>query len=157
MEGIITKLRSDVEAAISPLFKQLEDLGVIHIGHGIIRDNYVPTAIYNNEAWAQKYRQEHYYRCDPLRLYALQTEFKLISWDSLLIENKKERKILTDRKKMCAVTQGFLFSIKDSTMIETLALGTDAKRTNLLDIISNSDCRRCLNEISYKHKTLYAH
>lgn len=154
MQSIITQLNPYIEDQITPYFKELQELGLVHIGHGIIKKGRVPTAIYTHKEWAIKYKEEEYYKSDPLRRYAIKTNFRVITWDSLMVQGKLEKKILEERMRIGSSKQGLLIILKYQNIIETFALGTDSVKLNVSSFLLNHHIKEKLNLISRIHKSI---
>lgn len=132
-QKIITELPEKILIQLHNLTKELQNLGINNVGHGLIYPHRTPTAYFSSSKWADLYNKENLVSYDPIRIYALKTNHHLLTWDSI-IANKKQLEVIEERKKYFESSKGMVISIKTPYFHETLTLGYDAKSLASLPI-----------------------
>lgn len=156
MSDIITELPHQLHLKIMILIQKLEKFGITHVGHGIIMEDMTPTVTYSHSVWARKYREERLYKIDPLRRYALNTPFELISWENISIQNDEEYYAFEERKRICSVNQGVLISLKKHNYHETFVFGSNYHEFDFCQIYRNhlQKISRIMKSIGDVHKSV---
>jgi hypothetical protein len=124
MSDITIRLPLQLHMKIQILIQSLEKLGVSHLEYTIIIEGLALTAAHPHLAWGKKYKDEKLYKIDPLRRYALQTPFELISWDDISTQNDEESYVHDERKRICSVSKGVLISLKAYHYHEIFVFGS---------------------------------
>lgn len=152
MQKIITELPEKILLQLNDLVKELQNLGINHVGHGLIYPHKTPTAFFSVPQWSELYAKEDFVSHDPLRFYALKTDHHLLAWDAVMA-NKKQLEIVEERKKHFQSTKGVIISIKTPTFHETLALGYTAKSLSSLPIFKTA---QLLSEYLLKFRAIHS-
>lgn len=134
---ILTSLPSDIQEKLLALTNNLREIGITHIGHGLIVGTLKPTAYFSCKEWADRYDDEDLVSRDPIRACALNTNFKLVPWD-YIPASKEQRPVLEERKREFCSKSGLLMSIKHKEFHETLAFGTDSKKHDITHFFSKN-------------------
>ncbi|MBY0271802.1 MAG: autoinducer binding domain-containing protein [Alphaproteobacteria bacterium] len=134
---ILTSLPSDIEKNLLALTNNLRELGVTHIGHGLIVGSLKPTAFFSCKEWAERYDDEDLVSRDPIRACALKTNFKIIPWE-YIPSNKEQRPVIEERKREFCSKTGLLISIKNKEFHETFVFGTDSKKHDITHFFSKN-------------------
>ncbi len=131
---IITILPQEIDHQLASLVTELQNLGISHVGHGLIYQGQSPTAYFSSKEWSMLYSDKELVSHDPIRECALKTDYRLISWDSIL-STKAQRMVLEERKRTFQAKTGLLISIKTPTFHETFALGCDSSLYNVFHLV----------------------
>ncbi|MBY0282214.1 MAG: autoinducer binding domain-containing protein [Alphaproteobacteria bacterium] len=131
---IITSLPFGLEQKLDLLTEKLRPYGISHIGHGMIIPDKIPTVYFSSKEWAKRYSEENLVGRDPVRECALKTDYRMIPWDALLLDNPK-RMILEERKKAFEANTGILISLKTKQFHETFVLGNASKKMDISHLI----------------------
>ena len=156
MPEMLTALPQEFSLKIQCIINDLEEFGITHVGHGIIVSGFIPTATYSHQAWTRKYIEDKLYEIDPLRRYAINTPFQIITWDNLAIESKEELYVLEERKKVCSVKNGVLISLRRNAQFhETFVFASDYNKFNFCDLYlkKKENIDNIMNKISNIHKS----
>jgi hypothetical protein len=134
---IITSLPFDIEEKLDFLTNNIQEMGISHVGHGIIFKNKTPTAYFSSKDWGRRYDADGLVHCDPIRACAIETNYQILPWDA--ISCTKEQKInLDERKRAFCAHSGVLISLKNENFHETLVLGCDSKRYSILNLVGKN-------------------
>lgn len=157
MQKIITKLPENIKVEIDSLTENLRDCGITHIGHGLIVNQKTPSAYFSSPEWAERYGKDDLISRDPIRACALNTNYRIIPWDSILM-TRDQRVVLNERKRIFKAKTGVLISNKTANWHETLALGTDSSRHDILDLFTHHyvDILNNLIKIRNTHLQIYS-
>jgi hypothetical protein len=134
---IVTHLPSLIADQLGLLVYELQNLGITHVGHGLIYPDKTPTAYFSVSEWAERYDKEDLVSRDPIRACALQTNYRVIPWESILVD-RKQRMIVDERKKYFQAHSGLLISVKTPLFHETLVLGCDSRRLSVLELFEST-------------------
>lgn len=134
---ILTSLPSDIEENLLSLTNNLRELGVTHVGHGLIVKSLKPTAFFSCKEWANRYDDEDLVSRDPVRACAVNTNFKVVPWE-YIPSNKEQRPILEERKREFCAKTGLLISIKHKQFHETFVFGTDSNKNDITHFFSKN-------------------
>jgi hypothetical protein len=135
---IITKLPAAIDFKLRLLTEELRNLGISHIGHGlIVQNNNIPSAFFSTQEWAERYDQEDLISRDPIRACALQTNYHIIPWDSIMM-TKEQRVVFNERKRLFEAKTGLLISIKTPQLHETFVLGTDSAKYDVFELFNQN-------------------
>lgn len=127
---IITSLPLNIEEKLSILTNNLRQIGITHIGHGLIVKSLKPTAFFSCKDWAHRYDDEDLVSRDPVRACALNSNFKIVPWE-YIPSNKEQKPVLEERKHEFCARTGLLISIKHPQFHETFVFGTDSKKYDI--------------------------
>lgn len=127
---ILTSLPPDIEENLLFLTNKLRELGITHIGHGLIVGSVKPTVFFSCKEWARRYDGEDLVSRDPIRACALNSNFKIVPWE-YIPSNKEQRPVLEERKREFCAKTGLLLSMKDRKFHETFVFGTDSNRQDI--------------------------
>ena len=133
--SIITKLTDRIDQNLSSLVVELQDLGVSHVGHGLILDGKIPTAYFSAPEWADRYEAEDLVSRDPIRACALKENYHIIPWDCIPA-TKKQKVVLEERKRVFQARSGILISIKHPSFHETFAIGCSSKKYDIFHLLN---------------------
>lgn len=134
---ILTSLPSDIEENLLSLTNSLRELGLTHVGHGLIVKSLTPTAFFSCKEWANRYDDEDLVSRDPVRACAVNTNFKVVPWE-YIPSNKEQRPILEERKREFCAKTGLLISIKHKQFHETFVFGTDSNKYDITHFFSKN-------------------
>jgi len=134
---ILTSLPLDIEGNLLVLTNNLRELGVTHVGHGLIVGSLKPTAFFSCKDWANRYDEEDLVSRDPIRACALNTNFELVPWD-YIPSNKEQKTVLEERKRDFCAKTGLLISIKHQQFHETFVFGTDSNKYDIAHFFSKN-------------------
>ncbi len=134
-EKIITKLPDALTSDLTHLVQELQNLGVTHVGHGLIYKDKTPTAYFSVPEWADRYDKEDLVSRDPIRACALQTSYHVIPWDAIATTSP-QRGLIEERKKSFHAQSGLLISVKTPLVHETLVLGCDSAQFTLFELLT---------------------
>jgi hypothetical protein len=125
------------------LIQRLEKFGITHVGHGIIMEDMTPTVTYSHSVWARKYREERLYKIDPIRRYALNTPFEMISWENITMQSYEETYAFEERKRICSVDKGVIISLKRPNCHESFVFGSDYNKFDFSQVYRNHSHKIC--------------
>ncbi len=132
---ILTTLPLDIEKELLTLTDNLRNLGITHVGHGLIVGDLKPTAFFSTKEWARRYDDEDLVSRDPIRACALNSNFKAVPWE--YIPSQKEQKpVLEERKREFCAKSGLLISVKNKNIHETLVLGSDSRKYDITQLFN---------------------
>lgn len=135
--SIITKLPHHIDKKLTSFVKELQDLGVSHVGHGLIVKGKKPTAYFSVEEWADRYVAEGLIKHDPIRACAVQANYHIIPWDCIST-TKNQKVVLEERKRVFNAKSGVLISIKHPTFHEMFALGCASSQYDILHLLNQN-------------------
>jgi hypothetical protein len=156
MPDIITQIPVHLHLRIQMLIHSLEKYGITHVDHEIIMEGLTSKATYSHEAWAKKYKDEELFKIDPLRRYALNTPFEMISWEDILIQNVQEKYAFEERKRLCSVNHGVLLALRKPNYLETFVFGSDYYKFDFEQIYRKQtrEIFGIMNSMGNIHKTV---
>lgn len=130
---IVTHLPKLITDQLDLLVCELQNLGVTHVGHGLIYPDKMPTAYFSVSEWAERYDKEDLVSRDPIRACSLQTNYRVIPWDAIPVD-KNQNMIIEERKRCFQAYKGILISLKGRLCHETLVLGSDSRNLSVWEL-----------------------